>query len=77
MTQDENIYIDHLKYVRCKSISLIKQAAEKLWCNPNNMEHAQIIQYELNKYIQAQLELSETTNGDRYVSETTSPTKEP
>lgn len=77
MTQDENIYTDHLKYVRCRSIGLIKQAAEKLWCNPNNTEHAQIIQYELNKYIQAQLELNEITDGDRYVSETTNPTKEP
>lgn len=77
MTQEENIYTDHLKYVRCKSIGLIKEAAQKLWCSPNSMEHAQTIQNELNKYIQAQLELSEITDGDRYVSKTTNHAKEP
>lgn len=64
MTQDENIYTDHLKYVRCRSIGLIKEAAEKLWRSPNSMEHAQTIQDELDKYIKAQLELTEITNGD-------------
>jgi len=64
MTQDENIYIDHLKYIRCKSIGMIKEAAEKLWRNPNSMEHAQTIREELEKYIKSQLELLEITNGD-------------
>lgn len=64
MTQDENIYIDHLKYIRCKSIGLIKEAADKLWRAPNNMEHAQTIREELEKYIKSQLELLEITSGD-------------
>lgn len=77
MTQDENIYIDHLKYVRCRSIGLIKEAAEKLWRNPSNMDEAQVIYDELKKYIETQSELDELTNGDRYVSKTNIPTKEP
>ena len=64
MTQDENIYTDHLRYVRCKSIGIIKEAAEKLWRNPSSMEHAQTIRDELERYIKVQLELYEITNGD-------------
>jgi len=64
MTQEENILTDHLKEVRCKSIDLIRKAANELWSDPDNPTHCRQIHDCLQSYMEAQLLLNPNFFGD-------------